>query len=84
MMVLSRRVGERIIIGEGEDEIIIEVTEIDRGVVGIGIDAPREVLIDREEIRIRKERNEDMGYSKPKTSGKTVWDGGARKGMKDG
>ena len=48
MLVLSRRKGERILIGR---EIIIEVTEIRGDKTRIGITAPPDVPIWREELR---------------------------------
>jgi len=47
MLVLSRLVGERIVIG---DDIVIEVRDIGRGKVRLGIDAPKEMLILRSEL----------------------------------
>lgn len=47
MLVLSRRTGERILIG---DDIVITVCEIDRGKVRLGIEAPRTTTIYREEV----------------------------------
>jgi carbon storage regulator len=47
MLVLSRQVDEKIIIG---DTIIITVVEIRRGLVRLGIDAPRNVPVHREEV----------------------------------
>lgn len=47
MLVLSRLAGERIMIG---DDIIIEVRDIGRGKVRLGIDAPKDVLILRSEL----------------------------------
>ena len=47
MLVLSRRPGEKIIIG---DDIVIEVMLIDHNRVRIGILAPKDIPIDREEI----------------------------------
>ena len=54
MLVLTRKVDERINIG---DDIIVSVLEIDRGSVRLGIDAPRQVSIFRHEIyeRIQEE-----------------------------
>ena len=46
MLVLTRKVQERISIG---DDIIITVVEIDRGKVRLGIEAPRSIPINREE-----------------------------------
>lgn len=47
MLVLTRRPGESIVVGEN---IVITVIEIKGGQVRIGIDAPREVDVYREEI----------------------------------
>ncbi len=47
MLVLSRKVGERIHIGE---DICITVVDIDRNKVRLGIDAPKEVEIVRSEL----------------------------------
>ncbi|HTQ38270.1 MAG TPA: carbon storage regulator [Pirellulales bacterium] len=48
MLVLSRRAGERIQIGE---QIEVTVVRIGPGVVRIGIEAPVEMTVVREEIR---------------------------------
>jgi carbon storage regulator len=47
MLVLSRKLGERIVIGEN---IRITVVKIDRNQIRIGIEAPGEVPVYREEI----------------------------------
>ena len=47
MLIITRRAGERIMIG---DEIAIEVMEIVGNSVRIGISAPRSVPVYREEI----------------------------------
>ncbi|MDY0169976.1 MAG: carbon storage regulator [Thermoguttaceae bacterium] len=47
MLVLSRQVGERILIG---DNIAVTVVRIAQGVVRIGVEAPSNVAIVREEI----------------------------------
>jgi carbon storage regulator len=47
MLVLTRRLGESIRIG---DEISIRVLEIQRGQVRVAIDAPRQIPVHREEI----------------------------------
>ena len=51
MLVLSRKVGERIQVG---DEIEVVVCEIRGDKVLLGVVAPREVQVDRAEIRKRK------------------------------
>lgn len=48
MLVLSRKVGERILVG---DEITITVVRMAQGVVRIGVEAPAEMAIVREEIK---------------------------------
>ena len=54
MLVLTRRPGESIIVGQ---DIVVTVIEIKGGQVRIGIDAPREVQVHREEIfeQVRQE-----------------------------
>lgn len=47
MLVLSRKLGEKITIGEG---IVITVVDIDRGKIRLGIEAPRDVPIYRNEL----------------------------------
>ena len=47
MLVLSRRVGERLMIG---DDIVITVIEVRGDGVRLGIDAPREVRVHRAEV----------------------------------
>ena len=57
MLVLTRKEGEGIIIG---DDIRITVVEMKGGGVRIGIDAPRELKVHRQEVfdRIRQENQE--------------------------
>ena len=50
MLVLTRRTGECIRIG---DEISIRVLEIQRGQVRVAIDAPRRIPVHREEIYLQ-------------------------------
>ena len=47
MLVLSRHRDEKIIIG---DNIVVTVVDIRGDKVRIGIDAPKQVVIDREEV----------------------------------
>jgi carbon storage regulator CsrA len=47
MLVLARKLDESIVIGE---DIIIKVISIDKGVVKLGIDAPKSVSIIRNEL----------------------------------
>jgi carbon storage regulator len=50
VLVLSRRINERIVVGTGPDAIVITLVDIDRGKVRLGITAPRAVIIKREEL----------------------------------
>lgn len=52
MLVLSRKLGDRIHIGEN---IVITIVDIDRNKVRIGVDAPRDVPIFRHELLPPKE-----------------------------
>jgi carbon storage regulator len=47
MLVLSRKLGEKIVIG---DNIVVTVVKIDRNQIRLGIEAPHEVPVYREEI----------------------------------
>jgi carbon storage regulator len=47
MLIITRRPGERLVLG---DDIKIEVMEISGTTVRIGIDAPRELPVYREEL----------------------------------
>jgi carbon storage regulator len=55
VLVLSRKVGERILIG---DKIAITVVKIGHGGVRIGIEAPTELAVVREELANELERTE--------------------------
>jgi carbon storage regulator len=64
MLVLSRKLGEKIVIG---DNIVITVVKIDRNQIRIGIEAPSDVAVYREEIApqrlSRTERTEAVALS---------------------
>lgn len=64
MLVLSRKQDEKIIIG---DSITLMVVSIQGDKVRIGIDAPKDVSIHREEVykAIRNEQNGQTGVSVP-------------------
>ena len=47
MLVLSRKLGEKICIG---DNIFITVVDVERGKIRLGIEAPRDVPIFRQEL----------------------------------
>jgi carbon storage regulator len=48
MLVLARKVGEKILIGEN---VSVTVVRVAQGIVRLGIDAPDEMPIVREEIK---------------------------------
>jgi carbon storage regulator len=52
MLILTRKSGQRILIG---DDIVVQV-EIHDGRIRVGIDAPREIAIVREELKDRTRR----------------------------
>ena len=47
MLIVSRRVGEKVMIG---DDVVLEVLEVTGSLVRIGIQAPRSIPVYREEI----------------------------------
>jgi carbon storage regulator len=53
MLVLSRKIGEKILIGK---DISVTVVRVAQGMVRIGVEAPAELSIVREEIKDRPKR----------------------------
>lgn len=60
MLILGRRIGESIIIG---DDIVVTVLGISPNAVRIGVEAPKHLLVDREEVRQRRLEDQDT-YNK--------------------
>lgn len=59
MLVLARRIGEKLMIG---DDITITITQIKDNQVKIGIEAPKDVPVHREEIFLMlKEQEQQKG-----------------------
>ena len=48
MLVLTRRVGESVVIG---DDVVVTVLEVRGDVMRVGVAAPRETGVDRLEVR---------------------------------
>ena len=53
MLVLSRKIGEKIVIGES---IVLTVINIDRGKIRLGIDAPKEIKVFRSELLLEERK----------------------------
>jgi carbon storage regulator len=60
MLVLARQQGQRICIGNG---VIVTVLGATRGKVRLGIEAPPDVRVDREEVRRRLHHDPAGGVS---------------------
>lgn len=67
MLILTRRAGEAVRIG---DDIEVMVMAVSGSQVRIGINAPRDVAVDREEIAERKRRDRESSESGAPASGK--------------
>lgn len=51
MLVLSRKVGEAVAIG---DDVVVKIAEVRGNRVRLAFEAPRDVAIDRSEVRERQ------------------------------
>ena len=50
VLVLTRKIDEQIVIQLGDQDVIVQVVAIDRDRVRLGVIAPREVPVHREEV----------------------------------
>ena len=61
MLILTRRVGESLMVG---DEVTVTVLEVKGNQVRIGIDAPKHISVHREEIFNRIKDGTDPTFTK--------------------
>jgi len=66
MLILTRRVGETVMIGE---DVTVTVLGVKGNQVRIGVNAPRDVAVHREEIFERIKREEQDGVTQPGPGG---------------
>ncbi len=66
MLILTRRVGETLMIG---DEVTVTVLGVKGNQVRIGVNAPRDVPVHREEIYERIKREQAEGLDRPHDAG---------------
>lgn len=61
MLLLTRRVGETLMVG---DDVTVTVLGVKGNQVRIGVNAPKEVAVHREEIyqRIQKEKDQEPNH----------------------
>ena len=61
MLILTRKVGEKVIIG---DDIIVTICAVNGSQVRLSFDAPKEIPIHREEIKIRIDNEKERNFNK--------------------
>lgn len=73
MLILTRRVGETLMVG---DDVTVTVLGVKGNQVRIGVNAPKDVAVHREEIydRIRKENEGGPATVGSTTGGSTIAD----------
>jgi len=68
MLILTRRVGETVMIG---NDVTVTVLGVKGNQVRVGVNAPRDVAVHREEIfeRIKREHEEGTSSARPDKNG---------------
>jgi carbon storage regulator len=62
MLVLTRKLGESIRIG---DEVLVRVVEVQSGSVRLAIEAPREIAVHREEVWLQVQAENRRAAAQP-------------------
>jgi len=62
MLILTRRTGEKLMIG---DVISVTVLGVKGNQVRTGINAPQDVVVDREEVYLKKQAEQGNGEARP-------------------
>jgi carbon storage regulator len=62
MLILTRRPAETLVIG---DNVTVTVLDIQGGRVRLGVNAPRDIVVNREEICDKTRRKHRMPYARP-------------------
>jgi carbon storage regulator len=62
MLILSRKIGESIVI---DGRIVVRIMRLEGDVVKLGIDAPREVPVHRQEVYLEIQKNNQEALSVP-------------------
>lgn len=69
MLVVSRKVGERVLIG---DQISVTVIKVGSGGVRIGIQAPKELAVIREELAIQIQADQQEQIARAQQNGESL------------
>jgi carbon storage regulator len=67
VLVVSRKIGERILIG---DKIAITVVKVSGGAVRLGVEAPAELAVMREELALEIQQAEQANLDETEVFGK--------------